>query len=281
MARLLLPAAVLAVGWHLPGCSFPEFEFQQGSGGAATQTGSVGGGGTGGTAAGTAGSTATGTGGTGGVPTGTGTGTGDVGGTGGTGGDPGPCGGCQSGLKCTIVDEADGTWGCADAGPRPAWTVCFNDGDCQAGLWCDQPSEICKPICDNVNQCNPSAQCVPAETAAGNAIPNLKLCTSFCHPENVQPCDSSQGAVNCVYRDQLGAFDCWRSAGHQVEAGCTQDADCGATMACASTQCLKWCDNPGNAFCNTGIPLVAGYCSHLEPEVLRAGEEFGVCVPAY
>lgn len=268
-AGLLLVALLIATA---VGCNI-VFGYEEGQPGLGTSSGAGATAGAGGSAA--AGGTATGTTGTGGG----GTGGAELGGSGATGGGPPlPCAGCTSEQKCTVVDESTGTWGCGVAGTRGAWSRCFTDADCAAGLWCDHVTGTCRPICQGAGYCPTGAQCIPAEAAAGGQIPGLTVCTSNCHPMNVDPCHQSYGPTNCVYRVNLAVLDCWQSDNLPAAASCDQSADCAAGFVCASGACRAWCSDFLYPCLVAGTGQF-GYCVQLSPQVFHDGMQYGACAP--
>jgi hypothetical protein len=233
----------------------------QGTGGATGGTagaGNVGGGGAGAGATGGGGSTAGGG------------GAGAQGGAGGGPCDPRDVDACP-GQKCTVVDEATGTTGCATAGPVGAWSVCVTDADCAATTWCDHPTHVCKPVCQGAGDCHdPGTQCLPAQAESPGTIPGLLLCVANCNP--MSPVCGLH--TNCIYLTDPPLFDCAASLDHADGDNCTEDQDCAAGMTCAGGTCRLWCDTPGDQFswCKSMV-----WCCALDPAPSYGGTELGYC----
>ncbi len=206
--------------------------------------------------------------------------TGGTGGMGGFGGAPcalGLIGVCGDGKKCTVVDENTGLAGCAEAGTRLAWSKCNFDAECVDGTWCDHLLSVCKPLCQNGNECG-TGECLPAvDSSLRIYIPNLLACTSYCHPITAEPCDKTN-FVTCVYRAET--FDCGASKNYAEHTSCQYLLDCGPGLTCVGSgsggagnaTCRKWCTPPGFSIACTSL-----LCNSTTPQVFHAGAQYGVC----
>ncbi|MBW2524123.1 MAG: hypothetical protein JRI23_08105 [Deltaproteobacteria bacterium] len=253
-------------------CGYPDFEFRpRGEGGTTTAggvpTGSgLGGlGGTGGSATGTAATTGTGTAGTGG--------SGNTGGTAPTGCSLWPEGadGCPDGEKCSVVNESTGFTDCVAAGQWPAWARCSVDADCQDRLWCDHATGVCKPICQDTNNCPSGASCLAAYASGGGPIPSLQVCTAHCDPRNANSCNQTNGVTNCLYG--ADGFDCFPSGTDYYPDTCSGFLECGPPQTCHAGFCRPWCDTVGY-----NCPPLVQYC-HGYPGsgLFYDGTELGFC----
>ncbi|MCC6525268.1 MAG: hypothetical protein IT373_21625 [Polyangiaceae bacterium] len=244
-------ALVGGVGVTLGACEFPTFEYRSPTT-TTTTTSSLGG------AGGTGGSSAGGSGGTGGVPNGCGPSQ-DV---------------CTPLEKCSVVDPLLGTRGCVEKGPRPEDAHCLDDAECDDGLWCDVAvTGVCRRVCDNGNDCDAGAQCVPA-TSGGVDIPGLEVCTSHCGPTDTGGCVQTFGATNCLLGAD-GDFTCASTANANVGTECVNSMDCAAGLLCVQgspSTCEAWCTPVGQG-CG-GI----NWCYALTPKVMFDGTEYGVCL---
>lgn len=149
-------------------------------------------------------------------------------------------------------------------GPRGA------DGD-----WCDATTQTCKPVCNSGADCAANAQCIQAKTAGDEDIPGLKVCTSYCHPENTGPCDQGYGPTTCVYRVAEGyGLDCWASGGAGRGDDCSASQDCGAGLECTDV-CRPWCSPP------TAVALsdCGAFKSCDDVGLDYGGDDWGVCDP--
>lgn len=231
----------------------------------------------GGGGSGTGGSAPTGTAGSGGSPstaTGAGAAGGAVGGAGGAG--PTSCAlwpegaaTCPPDQKCTVVNESTGSAACEPAGAVPAWARCFSDADCQARLWCDHTTGVCKPLCQTTVQCPSGADCLAALAAGGGPIPGLQICTSHCDPRNANSCNQSYGTTNCLYGDD--GFDCFASGTASYPASCSSFVDCAPPQTCHLGYCRFWCDVQANSCVS---PL---FCRSYAVPIYYDGIELGFC----
>jgi hypothetical protein len=200
--------------------------------------------------------------------------------SGGTGGNPGcnlgQVGVCGDGMKCTVINPDTGEIGCHGAGPRGAYSRCEDDLECVDGTFCDLQLRTCKPFCQSGNDCEMGAQCYPAAKAGGGDVPGLKLCTAHCHPTNGGPCDSTNGPVTCYYDVTRAEFDCAATINLQELASCDLATDCATGLGCVGSAgngvCRMWC-TPINSAC----PFFPEICNALNPAVMYAGQEYGVC----
>ncbi len=275
-------------------CGYPTFTFS-GTGGSGGTGGTV----TGGTTSTTSTTASAGGGGAGGSATTTSTtATTGTGGTGGTcdifhpgGGTceylPGAECGCGPNQKCGVTDEATGESKCVliGASPLPIWSKCNSDGDCAAGTFCDHLTSVCRKICNNVGECPPSAQCMPAIKKGTNnvEIPGLKLCTAHCDPMTGAPCG---GDLTCYYDVSAAEFDCTTTTKYVAGAACMYADDCDKGLVCVGpagmAKCRRWChptdDIIPSGFC---FSFFEGrdYCLGVAVEVQYNGEPYGVCSP--
>jgi hypothetical protein len=202
--------------------------------------------------------------------------------------NPGSCG---RGQKCAVVDVALGApagLGCVEAGPRAAWTRCLANEECAEGLWCEDYTAVCKPICANGNQCGTGAQCVEArrgDVPEPVPIPGLRVCTSHCDPSNGMPCDDAQGLTTCYYDTDLVEFDCASSQGlssgavcdHPIHA-CDRGLICVFDEAFGDSFCYEWCTPPDQtqATCTGNLDSCYPFFS---PTIEREGTPYGACAP--
>ncbi|NUP10222.1 MAG: hypothetical protein HOW73_29585 [Polyangiaceae bacterium] len=214
-------------------------------------------------------------------------------GGGGTGGAPAGCSpydpaSCDGGTTCVVVDDALGLEGgtaCAASGAAPVYSVCAADADCAAGTLCDRVMKTCKPVCDENADCPDDASCFPAQTAAGEVIPGLKLCIAGCDPVSNTPCDASGGAVNCVHRPAQMAFDC-APAGEKMEgAACEEHLECTTDFGCLAVNgtsgCLHWCVYDGGTdICTPEEHPDAQFalCVPQSPTISVDGVVYGGCL---
>jgi len=247
-------------------CGFPDFQYETQGGGGTTASGAGGGGHTS----------------SGGGIGGSGAGSSSNGQAGQGGGDCalGDIGACGSGSKCTVVDLGSGQVGCGMAGPKQLWQKCGSDGDCADGSWCDLEWLVCKPFCNNVNDCvfgggDFTGECVAAAQADHTPLPgSAKTCVPNCDPKTAAPCDTN-GSVTCIYVGS-GNFDCALSQNLAEGTACGPDSDCAPGLACVGPQgnryCYAWCSPPGY----TGECGIWA-CNGLNPKISYEGEEYGVC----
>jgi hypothetical protein len=200
----------------------------------------------GGGGSGTGGSTPTGTAGSGGATTITGAGAagGPAGGAGGAGPTscslwPESAAICPASEKCTVVNESTGATACAPAGSVPAWARCVADADCQARLWCDHGTGVCKPLCPTMVHCPAGGNCLAAAASGGGPIPGLQICTSHCDPRNANSCNQTNGTTNCLYGYE--GFDCFASGTSLYPSSCSSFLDCGPPHTCWGSICRPWC----------------------------------------
>lgn len=262
-------------------CSYPEFVFDGGGGGsAASGTGGGNGGG---------GLTTTGT----GTPTGTtGTGTGTETGTG--AGTPagsalrcthlGMQAECDTGQKCTIVNPANGTLGCINAGATPEFAACTSNEQCGAAAWCDEPSGVCKPICDDVATCRNTyglaegTVCSVTKQGGQTVLGGLKVCSAHCNPGNGVPCKQDGGAVNCAFGVELQEWDCMSSGNVDTDGECSHTRDCRPWLACGPDGvCRPWCSSVGDCCSSCKIYCFCQPCDNLSSPVSYGGSSIGAC----
>jgi hypothetical protein len=190
----------------------------------------------------------------------------------------GEIGSCGAEQKCT-VDPTSGAVICGMAGSRQVWDLCSTDADCADGSWCDVRFEVCKPFCDNVDDCNfgdTQGECVPLTDAQGAVIAGVgKHCTSGCEPKTAAPCVTP--AVTCVLDQQR--FDCAKSGGTTIWQSCTVGRDCVPGLACgddgSGSLCRPWCTPPGDL---PECPAPFNYCAPTDPQVFWQAAEYGFCL---
>lgn len=179
--------------------------------------------------------------------------------------------GCSSGEKCSATMPPNGPPGCVPAGPRPAWSVCTIDAQCEAGTWCDLVRHVCKPVCSNA-ACPGNGSCIDAPDGNSGTVANLDVCVADCEPVGATPCNQSQGDVACV-RSPDG-LDCMESGSAAENASCFADHVCAPGLVCFSASyCGEWCTIGGND-CPGGF-----FCVSLNPQVMSGdgNTEYGIC----
>lgn len=266
-AMTLLGAASFALLFGA--CAFPEFEFDPLGPGSVSSTDTT--------------SSSGGMSGVGGMTT---TSTG-----GGMGGSlPTDCtlfttGQCGAGRKCSIVNPTTGEAGCVDAGTHPPWSRCDQDTDCGESYFCNEAFGTCHPICAGPSDCtDPETVCTPA-TQAGQVISTLGVCTANCHPAMGDPCDTSEGAVNCIpfQMNNVSRLTCTASGGGMFESPCNSSSDCALGLACISIdmgpfECTPRCA-PADFTINNLCPVGAPVCEPTSANVVHNGTTYGACAP--
>ncbi len=245
-----------------------------GTGGTNPTGGSGGAGGTtvqgGGGAGANGGSGGTGTGGTGTGGSGGSAGAGGNGGAGGTG----PCvlgawGNCGSGQKCSVTNTTSGATDCVTAGPRLAWQLCGADTQCTEGTWCDENTDICRPLCFG-GGCTNNGTCLAAKIGS-QTIPGLTVCNSNCEAISLSPCSDAWGTVTCIIETD-NRWYCSKSGNKTKSQPCTNTWDCVPGYFCGPTgYCWKWC-RVGQTDC---LPS-EGYCQ--DNYGTHDGQVYGTCV---
>ena len=244
-----------------------------------------GGAGAGGVAGGTTNS------GTGGALGGSGgTGAGASGGTGGGGAactQIGQQDTCTTGLKCTVVDPAAGTVGCASAGTTPDFQACTANEQCGVSAWCDEPTGVCRPICVDSTSCSDTfglgqgSTCSPTQQGGQMVLGGLKVCTAHCNPENDAPCISGDVAVTCAWRSTPNDWDCMVSGGAGEGDGCTEGWDCSPGLTCGPDgSCQPWCTGPDTC-CGSCVVGFCPACRGLSPPEVYAGQTLGACYDTF
>ncbi|MBW2523757.1 MAG: hypothetical protein JRI23_06260 [Deltaproteobacteria bacterium] len=219
--------------------------------------------------------------GTGGTSAGADVGAGGTGGSsaGGSAGSlPSPCemwgsAACGLGEKCTVVNPSTGDAGCVAAGPRPAWSYCEADTQCQDRTWCDHETSVCKPVCQNSDECPTDAHCQTAGDGLGGTVFGLMICTSHCDPLDATSCNQSFGPTNCVHTGE-GAFDCAATGDTPAFEPCLDATDCAPGLGCHGINtvwCRPWCDRADDQ-----CPWPKA-CLNLAPAIYYDGAEYGMC----
>ncbi len=190
--------------------------------------------------------------------------------------DLGTKGLCGPTMKCTVTNPATGDVGCRLAGSKELWQTCTDDLDCQDGDWCDLNLSVCKPFCQNVNDCAAfGGECRPTLQEAVSMQPppeidGVKSCVSMCAPKTGAPCATMQG-VTCVFVGS-NRFDCGESQGLVTPSACSSHQDCAAGYACVGDECRLWCSPP-----ELFSPDCVLDCVGLNPAIFFTGDEYGVC----
>lgn len=174
--------------------------------------------------------------------------------------------GCEMGFKCTVTDEQTGAVGCLPNGPRIAFSACDIDTQCVVGTYCDNATDVCKPICMDSADCGGGGSCI----ASAN-VPGLLLCTADCEPENATPCSQSDGPTTCART--MNGLDCVKSSGGDFASPCFGDSACGPGLLCEGDNCWDWCGINLPATCSGG-----DFCAVLNPAVFDSeGQQYGIC----
>lgn len=197
---------------------------------------------------------------------------------------------CGAGAKCTVVDVDTGRTGCGGAGPRQAFDLCNNDGDCAAKLWCDLTLGVCKPLCKTAGDCmyGPHAGCAVALQAGGKPVAGGKLqtCQPDCNPITGEPC-AFDNHVTCALAMST-PNECVKSGGALPGSACVGNAGCAPKVVCldptnnynpvldttSNGKCFTWCSDPNKTMspdCNF-TP-----CYPFNPPFMYNSKEYGTC----
>jgi hypothetical protein len=152
-------------------------------------------------------------------------------------------GGCDTGMRCTVLSQSTGSTHCVPVSGSPVspFAACGNDDSiCPAGTWCDSYSSgVCKPFCASAADCAPLAKCIGVVGHNGVTIPGIRVCTAHCKPDDGDPpCvpgTSCQSGID---------FDCVASNGGVPGTPCPNQSNsaCAAGLVCNDLLvCSAWC----------------------------------------